>query len=306
MRTDKSPIWSAVRYIAYLEKARRERSSEAEILERSIDVSDAGTKAPLRPEYYPHVFQQSVTLTAKMWHGGNSTGFSGASEDWRWSTWRIPPEYAPLLIGFCCGVAVVLLAISATVVWRCILIPNRKDEYSKNIYEEVNPHPGNNGAIPVSRDSAVFAFRNGEWGYQSRLVDRSSTIYRSATLGTIPVHSCFCENENKRKSTRPNSQSLADDLETQALLHKVVPKFLPDNALSCNHSEEDDIKERSKSTPALEDLYAKVNFSKKRKNRMRKDEAAIIALSKSRSGHDSNSIALADGAIVVYNERTAL
>lgn len=49
-----------------------------------------------------------------------------------------------------------------------------------------------------------------------------------------------------------------------------------------------------------------VNFSKKRKNRMRKDEAAIIALSKSRSGHDSDSLVLAGTAVVVYNERTAL
>lgn len=45
---------------------------------------------------------------------------------------------------------------------------------------------------------------------------------------------------------------------------------------------------RSRSRPLsteddLAELYAKVNLSKKRKNRMRSDEAAIIALSKSRS-----------------------
>ncbi|XP_035778913.1 probable serine/threonine-protein kinase DDB_G0280133 [Anopheles albimanus] len=57
----------------------------------------------------------------------------------------------------------------------------------------------------------------------------------------------------------------------------------------------------------LEELYAKVNFSKKRRNRMRNDEAAIIALCRSRS---QNLAALPLGtdqdAVVVYDERTAL
>ncbi|XP_058824194.1 G-box-binding factor-like [Topomyia yanbarensis] len=56
----------------------------------------------------------------------------------------------------------------------------------------------------------------------------------------------------------------------------------------------------------LEELYAKVNFSKKRRNRMRNDEAAIIALSRSRS-QNLSSLPLADqDAVVVYDERTAL
>ncbi|XP_053680795.1 G-box-binding factor-like [Anopheles nili] len=57
----------------------------------------------------------------------------------------------------------------------------------------------------------------------------------------------------------------------------------------------------------LEELYAKVNFSKKRRNRMRNDEAAIIALCRSRS---QNLAALPltndQDAVVVYDERTAL
>ncbi|XP_058454530.1 G-box-binding factor-like isoform X1 [Malaya genurostris] len=56
----------------------------------------------------------------------------------------------------------------------------------------------------------------------------------------------------------------------------------------------------------LEELYTKVNFSKKRRNRMRNDEAAIIALSRSRS-QNLSSLPLADqDAVVVYDERTAL
>ncbi|PSN43447.1 hypothetical protein C0J52_02649 [Blattella germanica] len=70
---------------------------------------------------------------------------------------------------------------------------------------------------------------------------------------------------------------------------------------------------RSKSRPLsteddLAELYAKVNFSKKRKNRMRNDEAAIIALSKSRSQYlhkDTDSL-VDNEAVIVYDERTAL
>ncbi|XP_044752238.1 uncharacterized protein LOC123312084 isoform X2 [Coccinella septempunctata] len=58
----------------------------------------------------------------------------------------------------------------------------------------------------------------------------------------------------------------------------------------------------------LNDLYAKVNFSKKRKNRMRNDEAAIIALSKSRSQflHKDTDSLVDNEAVIVYDERTAL
>uniref|UniRef100_A0A182PZX2 Uncharacterized protein n=1 Tax=Anopheles farauti TaxID=69004 RepID=A0A182PZX2_9DIPT len=57
----------------------------------------------------------------------------------------------------------------------------------------------------------------------------------------------------------------------------------------------------------LEELYAKVNFSKKRRNRMRNDEAAIIALCRSRSQNlAALPIATDQDAVVVYDERTAL
>ncbi|CAH2227123.1 jg23690, partial [Pararge aegeria aegeria] len=50
----------------------------------------------------------------------------------------------------------------------------------------------------------------------------------------------------------------------------------------------------------LHQLYAKVNLSKKYKNRMRSEHAAIIALSKSQSQFFD-----AD-AVIVYDQRTAL
>lgn len=63
----------------------------------------------------------------------------------------------------------------------------------------------------------------------------------------------------------------------------------------------------------LNELYAKVNFNKKRKNRMRNDSAAAIALNKSRSQfihfafmHKDTDSLVDNEAVVVYDERTAL
>lgn len=55
-------------------------------------------------------------------------------------------------------------------------------------------------------------------------------------------------------------------------------------------------------------ILLQVNFSKKRKNRMRNDEAAIIALSKSRSQffNKDTDILVDNEAVIVYDERTAL
>lgn len=60
---------------------------------------------------------------------------------------------------------------------------------------------------------------------------------------------------------------------------------------------------------AISNIFlSQVNFSKKRKNRMRNDEAAIIALSKSRSQFfNKDTDTLVDNeAVIVYDERTAL
>ncbi|XP_067124609.1 uncharacterized protein [Centruroides vittatus] len=63
----------------------------------------------------------------------------------------------------------------------------------------------------------------------------------------------------------------------------------------------------------LNELYAKVSFSKKRKNRMKNDSAAAIAMNKSRSTfvaipftHKDTDSLVDNEAVVVYDERTAL
>lgn len=61
----------------------------------------------------------------------------------------------------------------------------------------------------------------------------------------------------------------------------------------------------------LDELYSKVNFSKKLRNRMTNNEAKIIAFCRSRSQNlslagNSGSGAAKEEAFVVYDERTAL
>ncbi|XP_076347679.1 uncharacterized protein LOC143245335 isoform X2 [Tachypleus tridentatus] len=88
-----------------------------------------------------------------------------------------------------------------------------------------------------------------------------------------------------------------------------------------------DVKTKTRSLPAwghsrlrplstednLNELYAKVNFSKKRKNRMRNDSAAAIAVNKSQNScitlpfvHKDTDSLVDNEAIVIYDERTAL
>lgn len=55
----------------------------------------------------------------------------------------------------------------------------------------------------------------------------------------------------------------------------------------------------------LDELYAQVNFTKKRRNRMRNDNAAIIARCRSRS-QNLTALHLESEGVVVYDERTEL
>lgn len=59
----------------------------------------------------------------------------------------------------------------------------------------------------------------------------------------------------------------------------------------------------------MEEIFSKLNFTKKRRNRMRNDSAAAIALNKSRSSLfqiDDKDLLVDNEVVVVYDERTAL
>ncbi|KAG6441144.1 hypothetical protein O3G_MSEX001673 [Manduca sexta] len=102
-----------------------------------------------------------------------------------------------------------------------------------------------------------------------------------------PAH-CYV---NRVPDTREQNKPV-DEIETasniDALKTRSLPAFLRPKPRPL--STEDD----------LQQLYAKVNLSKKYKNRMRSEHAAIIALSKSHSQFFD-----AD-AVIVYDQRTAL
>lgn len=56
----------------------------------------------------------------------------------------------------------------------------------------------------------------------------------------------------------------------------------------------------------LDELYSQVNFSKKLRNRMTNDEAAIIAFCRSKSQNLSQFNGPKNDATIIYDERTAL
>lgn len=114
-------------------------------------------------------------------------------------------------------------------------------------------------------------------------------------------------------STNSSKQDISSDAHHKSMW-AVNPLYASNSVLS-----DTDSAYRTRSLPAwgktkprpvstaddLEELYAKVNFSKKRKNRMRNGEAAIIALCRSRS-QNLQGMPLEREGVVVYDERTAL
>uniref|UniRef100_A0A069DYP1 Putative conserved plasma membrane protein n=1 Tax=Panstrongylus megistus TaxID=65343 RepID=A0A069DYP1_9HEMI len=300
-----------------------------------------------------NIFQQSVTLTAKMWPQDNSTSVGGSS--WRWTTWRVPTDQLPLVIAVFCGGALILLLVVAAILWRFCVAPHRNKDYRVKMADNttIQPRP----VVPVlPSESAVYLDpKSGQWSVSSRLLDHHASdsrhwFYNSHILNPATLERCVVPrsvsvptthnttNEVKRPP-RPHSQPsslspVPKRLEGPCSLPQ-ISEFSPHMNLSASSSilEESGSREvylspfggtmmKTQSLPAcvrnkarplstaddLSELYAKVNFSKKRKNRMRNDEAAIIALSKSRSQflHKDTDSLVDNEAVVVYDERTAL
>ncbi|XP_072401308.1 uncharacterized protein [Diabrotica undecimpunctata] len=146
----------------------------------------------------------------------------------------------------------------------------------------------------------------------------------------VPTHSSI--NKKQRPLSQPVATNVSDEIVPKTQLPD-ISEFSPSSPQYASSSILDEVgtKEekcsgeptlKTRSLPAwvrskprplsteddINDLYAKVNFSKKRKNRMRNDEAAIIALSKSRSQflHKDTDSLVDNEAVIVYDERTAL
>lgn len=317
------------------------------------------------------VFQQSVTLTAKMWPRENGTANIAGNNSW---PWRMPTEQLPLIIAIFTGGALIILLVIAAVLWRFCVAPHRNKDYRVKI--ENLPSPSRPVVPILPSASAVYLDpKSGQWNvssqvlevlpngtfysanktgshwfYNNRLLDpaaldRCSVLPRSIT---VPTHHKGAETRPPRPQSQPSSFS--PDLGVNRVISRSpavdepcslpqISEFSPPHfsitasttileESSCSSKEaylspfNGGLILKTQSLPAcvrnksrplstaddLSELYAKVNFSKKRKNRMRNDEAAIIALSKSRSQflHKDTDSLVDNEAVVVYDERTAL
>ncbi|XP_058055612.1 G-box-binding factor-like [Anopheles bellator] len=132
------------------------------------------------------------------------------------------------------------------------------------------------------------------------------------------------QQQQHRQSSSGHHHSPQSQL-AHSQLHKsmwaINPLYASSGVMNDDHEGDTSTSYRTRSLPSwgknrqrplsnaddLEELYAKVNFSKKRRNRMRNDEAAIIALCRSRSQNlAALPLATDQDAVVVYDERTAL
>ncbi|CAK1602688.1 unnamed protein product [Parnassius mnemosyne] len=164
------------------------------------------------------------------------------------------------------------------------------EQYLKNTYtikeDHGYPHQDYNKAkhaeVQVQRHSRPASYAgDAEW---RRLRESQSRP---------PAH-CYVNRvaDAHEQTAQYASSSMLDEIDNavniDALKTRSLPAFLRPKPRPL--STEDD----------LQQLYAKVSLSKKHKNRMRSEHAAIIALSKSHSQF------LDADAVIVYDQRTAL
>ncbi|XP_028168995.1 uncharacterized protein LOC135087519 [Ostrinia nubilalis] len=182
------------------------------------------------------------------------------------------------LIGGVCGVVILLIIIC-----YCRLMPRHQKSFDEQYLKE---------NYAIKENHAYTSQENYRMKHTEVQVQRHS---RPAS------YAGDAEWRRSRAPPRPErppapaqqyaSSTMLDELDSaqmDALKTRSLPAFLRPKPRPL--STEDD----------LQQLYAKVNLSKKYKNRMRSEHAAIIALSKSHSQFFD-----AD-AVIVYDQRTAL
>ncbi|XP_045539763.1 uncharacterized protein LOC106719267, partial [Papilio machaon] len=198
------------------------------------------------------------------------------------------------LVGGICGVVIFLIIIC-----YCRLMPRHQksfdEQYLKNTYTIKEDHGYSHqdysrikhAEVQVQRHSRPASYAgDAEWR-------RARDSHTHAPAPPAPAH-CYVNRvpERDHVAAQYASSSMLDEIEggvnVDALKTRSLPAFLRPKPRPL--STEDD----------LQQLYAKVSLSKKHKNRMRSEHAAIIALSKSHSQFFD-----AD-AVIVYDQRTAL
>lgn len=192
--------------------------------------------------------------------------------------------------------------------------------------------------------SRLSSFAASAW--KPRDVGRSKGARVSPRISTVSLHRRRCcpstsphqlratrhRNSTSGASRRKRSSTSRCGLSTQLQVSRERPRVfqliptwvflgptsaivhIADKAENPNAYKTRSLPSKHKQRPAssiedLDEMYSKVNFSKKLRNRMTNDEAAIIAFCRSKSQNLSQftgSGPKGDDAIVIYDERTAL
>ncbi|CAH0700296.1 unnamed protein product [Spodoptera exigua] len=191
------------------------------------------------------------------------------------------------LIGGICGVVILLVIIC-----YCRLMPRHQKSFDEQYLKE-NYAIKENHAY-TSQENYRMKHAEVQIQRHTRPVSYAGDAEcRGAREARHPPQ-CYVNRvpDTREQCMQYASSSMLDEIDSaaniDALKTRSLPAFLRPKPRPL--STEDD----------LQQLYAKVNLSKKYKNRMRNEHAAIIALSKSHSQFFD-----AD-AVIVYDQRTAL
>ncbi|KAG4071844.1 hypothetical protein HA402_006005 [Bradysia odoriphaga] len=235
------------------------------------------------------LYQQSVTLTARMWPPIEA----GSPK----IIWGLPVVIWSIIIGF-----IVVAFILASLLLCCWLLPRHRKILSPTrdcTSTTVNIVAHNHHSAPAEQNYIIMPTHAGT------IPSQYNTPHQ---INQYPSQSLYA----MCSSGHGSAQNIP---ETHKSMWAINPLCTSNGVLN-----ETDSAYRTRSLPAwgkgskqrpvstaddIEELYAKVNFSKKRKNRMRNGEAAIIALCRSRS-QNLQGLPLEREGIVIYDERTAL
>lgn len=305
---------------------------------------------PTKAEYHHVVLQQSVTMLAYMDRSThNTTELVSVPEPRVLLGFSV--HDLPILIGAAAGaIGLTVIILIAIIVWHCCRV-NRNQEKTccvdiagndnsvlkvphstvvhSQVYEtQVLESTCNSNAVPngLTRSQSLPFRENSKDSVKGKSRSRPASQ---------PVHfpivekSTGCQIRGLENAAMPSitegairSQTCMQDVPALSQCASYTTLEEPFNYSSI-HTMDFLMKTRSLPTWSqgklrpmsteddLNELYAKVNFSKKRKNRMGNDCAAAIAFTKSRCTalpftHKDTDPLVDNEAVVVYDERTAV
>ncbi|KAK7601899.1 hypothetical protein V9T40_009340 [Parthenolecanium corni] len=261
---------------------------------------------------------------------------------------NVRSEYIPFIIGTFASITLILVLLLAYVLWHCCISTNKKNVQESTKIETIEKNLPNNlnystifaGSKNGSNNSRIIELipeHDGSlrWFYKNHtFLRKQNDINKSQQR--CPLNSSgdndMIKNRNQgAMKFRSRSRSIILSPVTTLEEYSLPPisefcvhpcKYMSNSLTDGGFATQNPMNIRTRSLPSCVkhkkhslaaadsaiELYDKVNFSKKRKNRMRNNEAAIIALSKSQSqffNKDTDNL-VDNEAVIVYDERTAL